>query len=223
MRDKPVRQLLRENVDGVLKNKRGPDGKVMYRTVTDKKVSATWRIPCVQPASKDYTGYPTQKPLALLERIIRASSNEGDVVLDPFCGCATTCVAAEKLDRHWIGADLSPLAVRLVRERLERQFGRLTFKVVHREDLPVRTDLGKLPDYRTHKHTLYGRQEGVCEGCKIHFPFRNMTIDHITPRVDGGTDHISNLQLLCSACNSEKGPRSMAEFRARRQDGILRQ
>ena len=59
-RDKPVRQLLRENVNGVLRNKRGPDGKLMYRTVTDKKVSATWRIPCVQPASKQYTGCPTQ-------------------------------------------------------------------------------------------------------------------------------------------------------------------
>ena len=102
-RDKPVRQLLRENVNGVLKNKRGPDGKVMYRTVTDKKVSATWRIPCVQPASKQYTGYPTQKPLALLERIIQASSNPGDFVFDPFCGCATTLVAAEKLSRKWGG------------------------------------------------------------------------------------------------------------------------
>ena len=103
-RDKPVRQLLRENVDGVLKNKRGPDGKVMYRIVTDKKVSATWRIPCVQPASKAYTGYPTQKPLALLERIIQASSDPGDFVFDPFCGCATTLVAAEKLSRNWGGA-----------------------------------------------------------------------------------------------------------------------
>ena len=57
--------------------------------------------------SPQKTGYPTQKPLALLERIIRASSNEGDVVLDPFCGCATTCVAAEKLNRQWIGVDIS--------------------------------------------------------------------------------------------------------------------
>ena len=169
---------------------------------------------------RERCGYPTQKPLALLERIIRASSNEGDVVLDPFCGCATTCVAAEKLDRHWIGCDLSPLAVRLVRERLERQFGRLTFSVVHREDIPRRTDEGPLPNYRTHKHTLYGRQEGVCRGCEVHFPFRNFTVDHIVPQRDGGTDHISNLQLLCGACNSAKGTRSMTEFRARRMNRI---
>ena len=52
---------------------------------------------------KERTGYPTQKPLALLERIIKASSKEGDLVLDPFCGCATTCIASEKLGRQWVG------------------------------------------------------------------------------------------------------------------------
>ena len=57
---------------------------------------------------RERVGYPTQKPLALLERIIKASSNEGDVVLDPFCGCATACVAAENLGRRWIGIDISP-------------------------------------------------------------------------------------------------------------------
>ena len=65
------------------------------------------------------TGYPTQKPLALLERIIKASSREGDVVLDPFCGCATTCVAAEKLGRGWIGVDVSLQAYELVNKRLD--------------------------------------------------------------------------------------------------------
>ncbi|MGU9956298.1 MAG: DNA-methyltransferase [Arenicellales bacterium WSBS_2016_MAG_OTU3] len=68
--------------------------------------------------SKENIGYPTQKPLALLERIINASSNEGDIVLDPFCGCATTCVAAEKLKRKWIGIDVSHKAYELVKERL---------------------------------------------------------------------------------------------------------
>lgn len=67
------------------------------------------------------TKYPTQKPLALLERIIKASSNEGDVVLDPFCGCATTCVAAEKLNRKWIGIDISHKAYELVKQRLEKE------------------------------------------------------------------------------------------------------
>ena len=57
---------------------------------------------------REYVGYPTQKPLALLELFIKASSNEDDIVLDPFCGCATTCVAAEKLRRRWVGIDISP-------------------------------------------------------------------------------------------------------------------
>ena len=88
------------------------------------KYTDTWSdIMSFQQASTvtEYVHYPTQKPLALLERIIKASSNEGDVVLDPFCGCATTCVAAEKLGRHWIGIDISHKAYELVKERLERE------------------------------------------------------------------------------------------------------
>ena len=157
------------------------------------------------------TGYPTQKPLALLDRIIRASSNEGDIVLDPFCGCATTCIAAERLGRQWIGIDLSPLAVRLVEQRAREQLGLMGgVQSTHRTDIPKRTDLGELPHYSTHKHTLYGLQEGVCNGCQVHFPFRNFTIDHVVPESRGGTDHIENLQLLCAACNSEKGDRPMS-------------
>ena len=70
--------------------------------------------------AKSALGYPTQKPLALLERIIKASSKPDDIILDPFCGCATTCIAAESLQRQWIGIDLSPKAVELVKMRLER-------------------------------------------------------------------------------------------------------
>ncbi len=68
----------------------------------------------LEASAKEKIGYPTQKPLALLERIIKASSNEGDVVLDPFCGCATACVAAEKLNRQWAGVDISPKAADLI-------------------------------------------------------------------------------------------------------------
>jgi SAM-dependent methyltransferase len=68
-------------------------------------------------------GYPTQKPLALLERIIQASSNEGQLVLDPFCGCGTTIDAAQKLGRRWIGIDITPLAINLIRHRLQDTYG----------------------------------------------------------------------------------------------------
>ena len=156
---------------------------------------------------KERTGYPTQKPLALLERIIKASTNPGAMVFDPFCGCATTLVAAEKLGRQWIGIDLSEMAVRLVRARIRRELQEFMavdmFDFIHRTDIPQRS--GTFPHYRTHKHTLYGKQEGVCNGCKTFFPFRNMTVDHVIPRKHGGMDSIENLQLLCQACNSTKG------------------
>ena len=174
----------------------------------------------INSQAKERIGYPTQKPLALLERVIEASSNPGDIIFDPFCGCATACVAAERLRRHWIGIDLSPLAARLVNSRLRDEMG-LFFDVSHRSDIPRRTDLGDLPDYRTHKHTLYGRQEGICAGCRTLFPFRNMTVDHTVARARGGTDHLDNLQLLCNACNSTKGALSQEAFLVKlRESGI---
>lgn len=76
-----------------------------------------------QAAGNESLGYPTQKPLALMERIIAASSNEGDMVLDPFCGCGTTIDAAEKMRRRWIGIDVTYLAVDLIRKRLRHTYG----------------------------------------------------------------------------------------------------
>ena len=82
-----------------------------------------WNIPYLNSQAKERVGYPTQKPLALLDRIIRASSNEGDTVLDPFCGCATALVAAERLGRRWVGIDIAPLAVKLVKQRRQSEMG----------------------------------------------------------------------------------------------------
>jgi len=80
-----------------------------------------WNISPINQASKERLGYPTQKPLALLERIIQASSNEGDVVLDAYCGCGTTVAAAEKLGRNWIGIDITYQSIALILKRLEEQ------------------------------------------------------------------------------------------------------
>ena len=174
----------------------------------------------IQPISahaNERVGYPTQKPLALLERIIKASSNEGDVVLDPFCGCATACVAADRLGRKWIGIDISPKAVELVNLRLQQTMGSLFHAgyVTARTDIPQRTDVDAPRPYRENKHVLFGQQEGLCAGCRVMFPFRNFTIDHVVPKARGGTDHLVNLQLLCGACNSLKGDRPQEYLIAR--------
>ncbi|MCW5553177.1 MAG: site-specific DNA-methyltransferase [Verrucomicrobiae bacterium] len=81
-------------------------------------------IPSLRGGAAERLGYPTQKPVALLERIIQASSNPGDVVLDPFCGCGTTIDAAEKLGRDWIGIDVTQLAISLIKNRLQDTYGR---------------------------------------------------------------------------------------------------
>lgn len=81
-------------------------------------------IPRIANTSRERLSYPTQKPIALLERIVRSSSNEGDTILDPFCGCGTAIAAAQKLDRRWIGIDITQLAVSLVRYRLRDSFGK---------------------------------------------------------------------------------------------------
>lgn len=85
-------------------------------------MSDVWDVSVIAPIGKERVGYPTQKPEALLERVILASSDEGAVVLDPFCGCGTAVVVAEKLGRRWIGIDITHLAIALVRTRLETSF-----------------------------------------------------------------------------------------------------
>ena len=84
----------------------------------------------LQAASTERLGYPTQKPVALLERIIEASSNPGDVVLDPFCGCGTALVAAQKLERQWIGIDITYLSIAVMRARLKDSFGLADVEVI---------------------------------------------------------------------------------------------
>jgi DNA modification methylase len=90
------------------------EGTLIQDVITD--------IPPINSQARERLGYPTQKPLALLERIIQASSNEGDTVLDPFCGCGTAIVAAQKLNRRWIGIDITHLAIALIKYRLSDMF-----------------------------------------------------------------------------------------------------
>ncbi|MDE0606141.1 MAG: site-specific DNA-methyltransferase [Acidimicrobiaceae bacterium] len=112
-----------------------PEGKMLQDWWAD--------IGIISTTGSERSGYPTQKPLKLLQRIITASSNENDIVLDPFAGCATACVAAEKLNRQWVGIDLSPKSAELVNERFRGEFGD-SFRhdcITTRTDIPQRTEV----------------------------------------------------------------------------------
>jgi site-specific DNA-methyltransferase (adenine-specific) len=109
------------------------DGHKIYLDETQgKPLTTNWTdVDRIGNTSSERLGYPTQKPLALLERIISVSSNPGDVVLDPFCGCGTAVIAAEKLGRHWIGIDITHLAISLMKGRLDDTFdGRAQYRVI---------------------------------------------------------------------------------------------
>ena len=100
-------------------NRRDENGNVMYKMSYEKRIDDMWRIPMLQPADKvEPVGYPTQKPEKLIERIIRASSNIGDIVFDCFMGSGTTQAVAMKLGRKFIGADINLGAVQVTTKRL---------------------------------------------------------------------------------------------------------
>ena len=163
-------------------------------------------------AGKERTGWPTQKPRALYEHFIAASSNPGDLVLDPFCGCATTMVAAERLGRQWAGIDIDEVAIGITQKRLQDE----SDAAVHNVDLyglreglpalhlpprpPVRTD----PDRPTRSRNIRAirwAQLGTgerrpCPGCGRRKYLDDFDLDHITPRSQGGLDADENLQLL---------------------------
>ncbi len=208
--------LTRENVDDYRERGKVPED---YWLEDRDGMSPVGRSP------NERTGYPTQKPLALYERIIRASSNPGDMVLDPFAGCATTCVAAERLERHWVGIDLWEETKDLTVSRLEsekRMFAVEQLTVT--QTPPERTDDGKVasPDLtlkvqrQLAKWQRLYRQEIfdylaeaqvtsagliICAGCGRSHEYEYMQLDHIRAKDDGGEDYITNRVLLCGPCN----------------------
>ena len=171
-----------------------------------------WHIPTINAMSKERTGYPTQKPLALLRRIVEASSNEGDIVMDPFCGCATTCVAAQQLGRKWIGIDIEKQAVQVLSQRLSDD-AELFQDFVATDQVPQRSDLKEVQPSESVKQRLYKEQHGQCNACGQDFECRNLELDRIIPKSKGGGDYYENYQLLCGSCNRIKGDHPMEYLR----------
>jgi len=142
-----IEKMREYDAAGRLQFPKTPDGRIQFKRYLDERkgmpIGSVWvDIPPINSMAQERLGYPTQKPVALLERILSASSNPGDVVLDPFCGCGTTVHAAEKLKRQWIGIDITHLSVSLIEKRLKDAFPGIEFKVHGRpKDLDGARDL----------------------------------------------------------------------------------
>ena len=199
-------------------------GEGAGRDTTRGKVPEDWwtKFPAGGGMSpQERTGWPTQKPLALLERVIKASSKPGDLVLDPFCGCATACVAAERLGRRWCGIDVSTQAVDIMRQRLlkvrrdreesgQPELPLTELRTTSARQLPERTDRPAAAFSPNIRERLYREQGGDCAGCGRDLPFDILELDHIVPRARGGEDRDDNAQLLCPTCNRIKGARDQS-------------
>ncbi len=122
-----------------------------------------WEMSIINPAAKERLGYDTQKPEALLERIIKASSNEGDVILDAFCGCGTTIAVAQKLNRQWIGIDITYRSIALILKRLQDNFGYdFTQSIVDKEtqqDIPAAVEITGVPKDFASAKALANKQD----------------------------------------------------------------
>ncbi len=169
------------------------------------------------PLGGESLGYPTQKPLALLERIIQASSNEGDVVLDPFCGCGTAVHAAHKLKRKWIGIDITCLAIGLIEKRLKDAFGARCKFEVHGtpQDLESARDLAARDKYQfqwwavtlVEAQPFQGKKKGAdtgIDGLKFFRDLDKKEVRKIVVSVKGGGIKPDDVRALNSVRDREK-------------------
>ena len=192
-----------------------------------KAVSDGWAMTVLSSSAKERTGWPTQQSRPLYQRIINASSNPGDIVLDRFAGYATMPIAAERLGRHWVAMDIWAGAVDIVRQRMADNRQLLTDadpQIHYVTEPPVRTDDGQEAVPFLQVTVRYAEPEGLrmsrvetydyqlaqhgsrCPGCDRTFDYpRYLELDHNTPRSDGGLNHITNRVLLCGPCNRLKG------------------
>jgi site-specific DNA-methyltransferase (adenine-specific) len=175
-------------------------------------------IPPINSQAQERLGYPTQKPLALLERIIAASSNEGDIVLDPFCGCGTAVHAAQKLGRQWIGIDVTHLAISLIEKRLKDAFPGIQFEVHGTpKDLASAQDLAERDKYQFQWWAVSmvdalpfgGKKKGADGGIDgiIYFKPDGKRTEKALVSVKGGNNvSVNMIRDLHSAMEREKAP-----------------
>lgn len=188
-RDSPIKQLARKKVNGKMVNAKGADGKVIYNIKEDRTLDNVWRIPCLQPAAPERLGYQTQKPEELLERVINASTNEGDLVLDAYCGCGTTVTVAERLKRKWIGIDITYQSISLILWRLENRNGKLSLQNIELNGAPKDWESAKLLAEKSDDKT---RKE--FEKWAVLFYSNNKARINEKKGADGGIDGISLIQ-----------------------------
>jgi DNA modification methylase len=184
--------------DGSLDTTKRPRLKRYLDEMEGGAMGTIWTdISPINSQARERLGYPTQKPLALLERIIEASSSEGDLVLDPFCGCGTAVHAAEKLKRRWIGIDITHLAISLIEKRLRDAFPNIAFEVIGApEDYEGAVDLARRDKYQfqwwacslVNAQPYQGKKKGADRGIDglIFFRDDNQPPKKIVVSVKGG-------------------------------------
>jgi len=205
------------NIDQILQRRtRDSNNKSVYDTdkngeplLADEKkgvpLSDVWDIPYLNPKAKERVGYPTQKPLLLLERIIELTTNKGDIVLDPFCGSGTTCVAAKLLERNYIGIDESKEAIKLSKERIEN---------------PIKTESNLLKKGRASYLNADKKALELLDGLEFNAVQRNKGIDAILIEQYEGTPILVRVQkkqetlsesatLLAKAMKTKKSKKSI--------------
>lgn len=172
-------------------------------------------IPPLNMQAKERLGYPTQKPVALLERILSASSKPGDVVLDPFCGCGTTVHAAQKLGRQWIGIDITHLSISLIENRLKDAFPGIAFEVHGTpKDLEGARDLAERDKYQFQWWAVSlvdavpfgGKKKGADGGIDGHIFFRSgaKTTEKAIVSVKGGGVGVKDIRELIAVVDRER-------------------
>ncbi|MDA3838831.1 MAG: site-specific DNA-methyltransferase [Candidatus Delongbacteria bacterium] len=196
------------NLDQIFQKRvRDKNGKTVYKTSADGNVelieekkgvplSDVWEIPYLNPKAKERVGYPTQKPILLLEKIIKLVTNEGDTVLDPFCGSGTTLVASKLLKRKYIGIDQSEEAIKLASQRLDNPIKTESNLLKNGKDSYINQDLKTLAILNRLHIIPVQRNKGIDGFLKTEKSFKPIPV-----RIQKESETLENaIKLLLQAC-----------------------